>query len=123
MKFPTNAISYKVPAEIDPLHAVFVEPLACSIHAVERGEISFNDVVVIAGAGPLGIGMVAAAKLKSPRLLIALDLSDDRLGRWRRDSAPISRSTRHNRRSRRGTALTDGYGCDVYIEATGHRRR
>ena len=41
--------------------------------------ITFDDVVVIAGCGPLGIGMVAAAKQKSPRIVIALDLSDARL--------------------------------------------
>ena len=56
--------------------AAFIEPLACSIHAVELGHIQFNDVVVVSGCGPLGLGMVAAAHLKSPQLLIALDLFD-----------------------------------------------
>ena len=56
--------------------AVFAEPLSCSIHAVELGNIQFNHVVVISGCGPLGLGMVAAAKLKNPKLLIGLDLLD-----------------------------------------------
>ena len=66
----------KVPRSIPPWKAAFIEPLACSIHAVERGNIQFADVVVVSGCGPLGLGMVAAARLKNPRLLIALDLYD-----------------------------------------------
>ena len=66
MRFPAGALNYKVPADIPAHHAVFIEPLACSIHAVQRGDIEFQDVVVIAGAGPLGLGMVAAARMKGP---------------------------------------------------------
>src|SRR4028118_2248396 len=79
MLFPSNALNYKVPRSIPVEHAVFIEPLACSIHAVQRGTIQFEDVVVIAGAGPLGLGMIAAARLKHPSLLIALDLDETRL--------------------------------------------
>lgn len=64
----------KVPKSIPPWKAAFIEPLACSIHAVELGNIKFNDIVVVSGCGPLGLGMVAAGKLKNPKLLIALDL-------------------------------------------------
>ena len=46
--------------------AVLIEPLSCSIHAVDRGDIKPGDVVVVAGCGPLGLGMVAAARLKKP---------------------------------------------------------
>ena len=34
--------------------------------------IQFNDVVVIAGCGPIGLGMIAAAKMKNPKFIIAL---------------------------------------------------
>ena len=35
-------------------------------------KVQFNDVVVIAGCGPIGLGMIAAAKMKSPKSIIAL---------------------------------------------------
>lgn len=66
----------KVSKSIPPWKAAFIEPLACSIHAVELGSIGLRDTVVVAGCGPLGQGMVAAARLKNPALLIALDLYD-----------------------------------------------
>ena len=44
--------------------AAFIEPLSCALHAVERGGIGFEDVVVVAGCGPIGLGMVAGAAAK-----------------------------------------------------------
>ncbi len=50
------------------------------MHAVELGDIQLSEVVVVSGCGPLGLGMVAAARLKNPRTLIALDLLDWKVG-------------------------------------------
>jgi threonine dehydrogenase-like Zn-dependent dehydrogenase len=120
MLFPRGAINYKVPPTIPLAHAAFIEPLACSIHAVQRGEIGLGDVVVIAGAGPLGLGMIAAARLRGPGLLIALDMNDDRLDLARACGADLGINPRQEDAVARVRALTEGYGCDVYIEATGH---
>jgi erythritol/L-threitol dehydrogenase len=120
MCFPRNALNYKVPRSIPAAHAVYIEPLACAIHAVERGNIGFEDVVVIAGAGPLGLGMIAAARLKHPRLLIALDLDEARLEVARACGADLGLNPRTADVVAEVRALTEGYGCDVYIEATGH---
>jgi len=120
MLFPRNALNYKVPESIPLKHALYIEPLACSIHAVQRGNIEFGDVVVIAGAGPLGLGMVAAARLKHPRLLIALDLNDGRLEVARACGADLCLNPGKVDVVAEVHGLTDGYGCDVYIEATGH---
>ncbi|MBV9863991.1 MAG: alcohol dehydrogenase catalytic domain-containing protein [Abitibacteriaceae bacterium] len=117
--FPASALNYQVPKSIPPHHAVFIEPLACSIHAVERGDIQYQDTVVIAGCGPLGLGMVAAAKLKGPARIVALDLSDDRLAVARRCGADIGINPTQGNAVQQVLDLTDGYGCDVYIEATG----
>ena len=69
-------VCHKVPRSIPAWQAAFIEPLACSVHAVELGSVQFRDTVVVAGCGPLGLGMVAAARLKNPATLIALDLYD-----------------------------------------------
>ncbi|MCP4165725.1 MAG: alcohol dehydrogenase catalytic domain-containing protein [Chloroflexi bacterium] len=120
MRFPNDALNYKVPESIPPVHAAFIEPLACSIHAVQRGEIEFGDVVVIAGVGPLGLGMVAAARLKNPGLLIAIDLNDQRLQIARACGADMVLNPSQIDVIDEVRKLSDGYGCDVYIEATGH---
>ncbi len=117
---PRDAINYKVPDTIPAHHAAYIEPLACGIHAVQRGEIQFGDVVVIAGVGPLGLGMVAAARLKNPGLLIALDLNDQRLEIAKACGADMGLNPGKVDVVDEVLKLTGGYGCDVYIEATGH---
>ena len=120
MVFPAGALNYKVPETMRWHHAVFIEPLACSLHAVERAEINYQDTVVVAGCGPLGLGMVAGAKMKGPDRIIALDLSDDRLEVAKRCGADIGLNPAKENVIQKVRDLTDGYGCDVYIEATGH---
>jgi threonine dehydrogenase-like Zn-dependent dehydrogenase len=120
MKFPVGALNYKVPKSIPVEHAAYIEPLGCAIHAVERGKIQLDDVVVIAGAGPLGLGMFAAAKMKNPRLLIAIDLNDHRLEIAKACGADLGLNPNKVDVIDEVLKLTDGYGCDVYIEATGY---
>jgi len=120
MKFPDRAIAYEVPQGIPVGKAAMIEPLACSIHAVQRAAIQLGDVVVIAGAGTLGLGMVGAARLRNPDILIALDTLDGRLKVASRLGADIVINISKEDAVEKVLSLTDGYGCDVYIEATGH---
>lgn len=120
MKFPAHSLVHKVPSDMPTAHAAMIEPLACSIHAVQRGEIEFGDVVVIAGAGTLGLGMIGAAKLKNPGLLIAIDLIPKRLEIAEKLGADLAINPTEADAVQQVLDLTEGYGCDVYIEATGH---
>ncbi len=120
MLFPADAINHKIPPTLTARQAVYIEPLACAIHAVQRGNIEFGDTVVISGCGPLGLGMVAAARLKSPGCLIALDLQSNRLEIARKAGADLVFNPRETDVISEIKKLTGGYGCDVYIEATGH---
>ena len=79
MVYPPDALVHKVSADLPPAHAAFAEPLSCALHAVERAGITFDDVVVVAGCGPIGLGMIAGAKAKNPALVVALDLAPEKL--------------------------------------------
>ena len=120
VKLPANALNYKIPDSIPADWAAYVEPLACGIHAVQRAEIELHHTVVIAGAGPLGLGMVAAARMKNPAHLIVIDLQSSRLGVAEACGADTTLNAAHDDVVDEVLSLTDGYGCDVYIEATGH---
>jgi threonine dehydrogenase-like Zn-dependent dehydrogenase len=120
MKFPARSLVYKVPSDIPTANAAVIEPLACSIHAVQRGNIEFGDVVVVAGAGTLGLGMIGAARLKNPGVLIAIDLMPKRLEVAKKLGADIAINPSETDAVQEVLDLTEGYGCDVYIEATGH---
>jgi 2-desacetyl-2-hydroxyethyl bacteriochlorophyllide A dehydrogenase len=55
-----------------------IEPLAIGSHAVERAQIQPEDIVLVIGAGPIGIGTVAMALLKAAKVIV-LDMNDNRL--------------------------------------------
>lgn len=68
--FPANELS------LDQI--AMIEPLAIGSHAVERADIKPDDIVLIIGAGPIGIGTVAMALLKAAKVMV-LDMNQNRL--------------------------------------------
>lgn len=120
MKFPAQARNYRLPHDMPMRYAAVVEPLACSIHAVQRAQIQLGDVVVVAGAGTLGLGMVGVARLTGPSVLISVDPRDYRLEAARKLGADMTMNPEKEDVVARVRELTGGYGCDVYINATGY---
>ena len=120
MRLSARAIIHKIPETVSFEDAAVIEPLSCSIHAVNRGDIQFSDVVVIAGAGPLGLFMVQAAKLKTPKCLVVIDMADDRLELSKQFGADVVINPSREDSVKIVKEMTGGYGCDVYIEATGN---
>ncbi|GGD61892.1 MDR/zinc-dependent alcohol dehydrogenase-like family protein [Paenibacillus nasutitermitis] len=120
MKFTKEAINYKVPHDLPIEKAILIEPYACSLHAVQRAQIELGDTVVISGAGTLGLGMVGAAKKSGAGNLIVLDLFDSRLKLAKQFGADIVLNPKDVDVVKEIKQMTEGYGCDIYIEATGH---
>lgn len=120
VRYSKNCVISKVPDEMTLEQALLVEPYGCSKHAVDRGSITNEDVVVISGAGTLGLGMITYARMKNPKLLIVLDMQDKRLEKAKEFGADLVFNPGKCDIDKEIKALTDDYGCDVYIEATGH---
>ncbi|MCX5478669.1 alcohol dehydrogenase catalytic domain-containing protein [Kaistia geumhonensis] len=120
MLYPATSRVHKIPAEMPLEDAAIIEPLSCAIHTVNRGDIQLDDVVVIAGAGPLGLLMTQVARLKTPRKLVVIDMVDERLALARRYGAEVTINPGREDAEAIVRSLTGGYGCDVYIENTGH---
>ena len=53
---------HAVPDDLDDDAAVMVEPTACAVHAALRAGVAEGDVVVVLGAGTLGLLSVAALR-------------------------------------------------------------
>jgi len=120
MVFPPEAIVYRISSDLPAHHAAFAEPLACSLHAVERADIRFDDVVVVAGCGPIGVGMVLGAVAKSPAHVVALDVFDSKLDVARLCGADIIVNVSRDDPFPVVANLTQGYGADVYLDGSGH---
>jgi threonine dehydrogenase-like Zn-dependent dehydrogenase len=120
VRYPKTSVIHRVPDEMKLEDAVLIEPYACSKHAVDRAQIGCEDIVVISGAGPLGLGMITYARMKNPSKLIVLDLINSRLEKAKEFGADIVLNPRETDVIQAILDLTEGYGCDIYIEATGH---
>ncbi len=119
MKFPIEGINHKVPKDLALEQAVLIEPYACSMHAVQRANIQLGDFVVISGAGTLGLGMIGAAKLRGSGKLVVLDLRPERLELAKKFGADLVMNPKEEDVVSKIKEMTDGYGADVYIEASG----
>lgn len=120
MRLPKESINYKVPKDLPLEKAVLIEPFACSKHGVDRASIGLEDVVVISGAGVIGLGMVGIAKMYNPKTLVVIDLFDDRLEKAKEFGADVVLNAKKDNVIEKVLEMTDGYGCDVYIEVAGH---
>ena len=64
---------HAVPATLADGAAVLIEPFACCIHAALRGGATKDDIVVVSGAGTIGLLTIAAVRLFTPpKRLIAI---------------------------------------------------
>lgn len=120
MVFPKEALVHKISKNVKPQHAAYAEPLSCALHAVERANIKFADVVVVAGCGPIGLGMIAGASAKFPATLIALDLDDRKLEVAKKCGATHTINIGKQDPVQVIRDMTEGYGADIYLEGTGH---
>ncbi len=64
-----------LPAE----HLALVEMLAIGAHAVGRARLEPDDIVLVIGAGPIGLSTAAFARRRSDHITV-VDIDDNRLG-------------------------------------------
>jgi len=73
-----NNTTFKLPEGLNPLKAVFVEPLACCIRAMDRIERLAEDIFSITGAGTIGILFLLLIKLEDLKVVV-IDIDKKRL--------------------------------------------
>lgn len=119
MIYPAEAVIHRVPEALSDKAACYSEPLANAIHGVERADIQFDDVVVIAGAGPIGMGMVQAAALKTPRAIILVNPAGPKHDFALAHGASHAFAPDDPKLAEAIGDLTGGRGADVFLEASG----
>ena len=102
--------------------AALTEPLACALHGVDASAIGQGDTVVVLGSGPLGLLLVATARLRGARTVIT-GRGTQRLGLARHFGADVVIDvSQMSLQEQRETVLKEtgaGRGADVVIEAVG----
>ncbi len=107
---PAGSISLK--------HCALIEPMSVGFHAVERGQVTDSDVVLVIGCGMIGIGAIVRASLRGATV-VASDLDDEKLALAKEMGAAYVVNSKTENLHERLQQITDGLGADVVVEAVG----
>lgn len=70
---------YKLPDHVSMEEGALLEPLSVGVHACRRANIGVESVVLILGAGPIGLVSLLSAKAMGAEVVIITDLVQSRL--------------------------------------------
>ncbi len=116
---------FKIPETL-PTEAVIGAgcALITAIHGVERTGIQWQDVVVVQGAGPVGIAALAVAKSAGASRVLVIGAPKQRLEMARRFGADavidLEAQPDPAERLARVREWSGGHGADVVLECVGH---
>ncbi len=96
-----------------------IEPLAIGCHAVDRAKIKKNDIVLVIGVGPIGLGTIQFAQLKGARV-IAMDIDDAKLEQCKEITKVEDTINALGNVKEVLTAVLDGDLPTVILDATGN---
>lgn len=113
--------TYQLPADVTDEEALILAdtmPTGYEV-GVLKAQVQPGDVVVIVGAGPVGLAAIMGARFFSPSHVVAIDHADRRLEAARHIGADITVNNSESDPLAVVRALTDRLGADVVIEAVG----
>jgi threonine dehydrogenase-like Zn-dependent dehydrogenase len=67
-----------VPNGLSSEHAALTEPMAVGWHAVQKANLTAEDVPLVIGCGPVGLSVIAGLKLRKVAPIVAADFSPRR---------------------------------------------
>ncbi len=76
IKIPANKLHHSAILGYEQL--ALVETLGIGVHAVQRANVSKNDIVLVIGAGPIGLSVIQFAKINQAKIVV-MDFSQQRL--------------------------------------------
>lgn len=95
-----------------------IEPLSVGFHAVDRGQVTDLDIVMVIGCGMIGIGAIIRSVLRGATV-IAVDMDDEKLALVRTLGVKYTINSKTENVHERLQNFTQGFGPDVVIEAVG----
>ncbi len=108
-----------IPAGMSDEQAIFVgDILSTGFFGAERAEIKPGDVVVVVGAGPVGLLATMSAQLFGPARTFVVDMVDSRL-EVAQELGGIPINAKHVHPVETIEGLTGGVGADSSIECVG----
>ncbi len=118
---PARALDHghviKVPAGVKPEHAALAEPISCAVNCAHNCDIAEGDVVVVVGAGPMGILNACMARQFGAGKIVLAEINPERLAQAEAFGFDVLVNPAVDDLEATVKDLTDGLGADVVIVA------
>ena len=108
----------KIPAAIPRNIAALMEPFGTAVRAAQKAGVAGANAAVI-GCGPIGLGVIAAARAMGAVQIIAMDISSRRLGLAEQLGATAVIDPQRTEAPAAVLELTGGIGADCFVDASG----
>lgn len=112
-----NGHVIKVPPEIPAEQAALAEPLSCAVNSLQQCQVRFGDVVLIVGAGPMGLMNACVARAYGAGKILLAEVSPARLAQAAPFGCDVLIDAAREDLVARVKELTAGLGADVVIIA------
>ena len=110
---------HKLPENVSWTQGALVEPFSCGYYATVRAEnMDASDTVAVFGAGPIGLGVIAAAAAKGARVIV-IEPSTDRAKIAQSLGAEIVIDPIKQNTKEAVMDATKGVGATIVIDASG----
>lgn len=121
MKIPEDAVRQgnvmPVSKDQDPAVAALIEPLACVLRGQKAVNTKSGDIVVVMGAGPIGMLHVLLAKARGAARVLVSEPVEERRTRAKELGADFVVDPINEDLNERIKSISDGRGADVVIVA------
>jgi len=107
----------KVPEGLAPEHAALAEPISCAVNSLEHCTIEEGDVVLVMGAGPMGLLNVLVARAKGASKIILSEPNAERLEQARPFCDIVVNPMEQDLAEIVKAESVDGLGVDIAIVA------
>jgi L-iditol 2-dehydrogenase len=111
--------AYELPDDVSTTEGALCEPLSVGIHACRRGDVGTGDTVLVAGAGPIGLVTMEAARAAGATDVIVTDVVAEKVDFARERGADLAVDVTETNLETAVDEYTDGVGADVVVEASG----
>ncbi len=116
-----EALTYKLPENMDTMEGALVEPAAVGMHAAMEAEVKPGKKIVILGAGCIGLMTLQACRVMGASEIVVADVIEKRLAMAKKLGAMETINGMKEDTVARAKEILGDWGADIVFETAGSR--
>ena len=114
--------TFRLPENVSYAEGAMVEPLAVGMHGANKAQIKPGDVAVVIGAGTIGMVTALAALAGGCSQVVISDVVQPKLDLAAKFGPIVPVNVVEDDLTKATQQVTDGWGADIVLEASGNAR-